>query len=176
MMARASAPVDGVFLSCTNLATLDIVAPLEAALGLPVMSSEPWCLAYAAPCRARDAGPAPGAAVCKDSQRAEAALGLGVPYRPIKKQPQAFAPSAGTTSRRPGLLARDSVLSAQTPPAHRAQAPGESDMTASATVELTDLKLETSIGVYGAGDVVPRAHLRGPQIGHRSRQGADPAR
>jgi len=39
MMAIASAPVDGVFLSCTNLATLDIVAPLEAALGLPVMSS-----------------------------------------------------------------------------------------------------------------------------------------
>lgn len=32
-------------------------------------------------------------------------------------------------------------------------------MTASATVELTDLKLETSIGVYGAGDVVPRAHI-----------------
>ncbi|WP_370295880.1 aspartate/glutamate racemase family protein [Poseidonocella sp. HB161398] len=31
--------IDGVFLSCTNLRTLGIIAPLEAALGLPVLSS-----------------------------------------------------------------------------------------------------------------------------------------
>jgi len=31
--------LDGVFLSCTNLRTLDILAPLEAELGLPVLSS-----------------------------------------------------------------------------------------------------------------------------------------
>lgn len=33
------APVDAIFLSCTNLRTLDIIAPLEAELGLPVVSS-----------------------------------------------------------------------------------------------------------------------------------------
>ncbi|EAR50254.1 Asp/Glu/Hydantoin racemase family protein [Oceanicola granulosus HTCC2516] len=33
------ADVDGLFLSCTNLATLDVLAPLEARLGMPVMSS-----------------------------------------------------------------------------------------------------------------------------------------
>lgn len=37
-LARRS-PLDGVFLSCTNLRTLDILAPLEAELGLPVLSS-----------------------------------------------------------------------------------------------------------------------------------------
>lgn len=31
--------VDGLFLSCTNLDTLDIIAPLEAETGLPVLSS-----------------------------------------------------------------------------------------------------------------------------------------
>lgn len=31
--------VDALFLSCTNLRTLDIIAPLELALGLPVLSS-----------------------------------------------------------------------------------------------------------------------------------------
>lgn len=31
--------VDAIFLSCTNLNTLDIIAPLEAATGLPVLSS-----------------------------------------------------------------------------------------------------------------------------------------
>lgn len=31
--------VDGVFLSCTNLDTLDTIAPLEARFGLPVLSS-----------------------------------------------------------------------------------------------------------------------------------------
>jgi maleate isomerase len=30
---------DGIFLSCTNLNTLDIIAPLQAATGLPVLSS-----------------------------------------------------------------------------------------------------------------------------------------
>jgi len=33
------APTDAVFLSCTNLQTLDIIAPLEARLGVPVISS-----------------------------------------------------------------------------------------------------------------------------------------
>jgi maleate isomerase len=31
--------VDGLFLSCTNLRTLDVIASLEAALGRPVLSS-----------------------------------------------------------------------------------------------------------------------------------------
>ena len=31
--------LDGIFLSCTNLRTLDIIPPLEAELGLPVLSS-----------------------------------------------------------------------------------------------------------------------------------------
>ena len=35
----AQAPVDAVFLSCTNLRTLDIIDPLERALGIPVISS-----------------------------------------------------------------------------------------------------------------------------------------
>lgn len=35
----ASAPCDAVFLSCTNLRTLDVIAPIEAAVGMPVLSS-----------------------------------------------------------------------------------------------------------------------------------------
>lgn len=35
----SQAPTDAVFLSCTNLQTLDIIAPLEARLGVPVISS-----------------------------------------------------------------------------------------------------------------------------------------
>lgn len=35
----AEAPCDAVFLSCTNLRTLDVIAPIEAALDLPVLSS-----------------------------------------------------------------------------------------------------------------------------------------
>lgn len=35
----AKAPCDAVFLSCTNLRTLDVIAPIEAELGLPVLSS-----------------------------------------------------------------------------------------------------------------------------------------
>jgi len=35
----ARSDVDGVFLSCTNLRSLDIIAPLEAELGCPVLSS-----------------------------------------------------------------------------------------------------------------------------------------
>lgn len=35
----ADAQVDGLFLSCTNLRTLDVVAPLEAELDIPVLSS-----------------------------------------------------------------------------------------------------------------------------------------
>ncbi len=38
-------PLDGLFLSCTNLRTLDILAPLSAELGLPVLSSN-QCLAW----------------------------------------------------------------------------------------------------------------------------------
>lgn len=34
-----SGDIDGVFLSCTNLRSLDVIAPLEDALGLPVLSS-----------------------------------------------------------------------------------------------------------------------------------------
>ena len=33
--------VDGVFISCTNLRTRQIIAPLEAELGLPILSSNP---------------------------------------------------------------------------------------------------------------------------------------
>jgi maleate isomerase len=33
------AQVDALFLSCTNLRTLDVIAPLEQALGVPVLSS-----------------------------------------------------------------------------------------------------------------------------------------
>ncbi len=33
------APVDAVFLSCTNLRALDVVAPLEQRLGVPILSS-----------------------------------------------------------------------------------------------------------------------------------------
>ena len=35
----AKGGIDGVFLSCTNLDTLDIIAPLRTELGLPVLSS-----------------------------------------------------------------------------------------------------------------------------------------
>ncbi|GAB5446543.1 maleate cis-trans isomerase family protein [Gymnodinialimonas sp.] len=35
----AKAPCDAIFLSCTNLRTLDVIAPVEAELGLPVLSS-----------------------------------------------------------------------------------------------------------------------------------------
>ena len=33
------AVVDGIFLSCTNLRTMDLICPLEAELGMPVLSS-----------------------------------------------------------------------------------------------------------------------------------------
>ena len=33
------AQVDGIFLSCTNLRTLDLITQLEAALNMPVLSS-----------------------------------------------------------------------------------------------------------------------------------------
>lgn len=39
------APLDGVFLSCTNLRTLDILNPLAREIGLPVLSSN-QCLAW----------------------------------------------------------------------------------------------------------------------------------
>lgn len=44
--AVALADCDGVFISCTNVRTLDIVASLEADLGLPVLSSN-LCLIWA---------------------------------------------------------------------------------------------------------------------------------
>ena len=34
-----NAEVDGLFISCTNLRTLDVIGPLEDALGVPVLSS-----------------------------------------------------------------------------------------------------------------------------------------
>lgn len=43
-IARRTA-LDGVFLSCTNLRTLDILAPLSRELGMPVLSSN-RCLAW----------------------------------------------------------------------------------------------------------------------------------
>ncbi|MCC0062798.1 MAG: aspartate/glutamate racemase family protein [Defluviimonas sp.] len=49
-IARAG-DIDGVFLSCTNLRTLDVIAPLEDELGLPVLSSNlvmAWDMARAA--------------------------------------------------------------------------------------------------------------------------------
>ena len=39
------APLDGLFLSCTNLRKLDVLAPLSADLGVPVLSSN-QCLAW----------------------------------------------------------------------------------------------------------------------------------
>ncbi len=39
------APLDGLFLSCTNLRTLDLLDPLAAELGIPVLSSN-RCLAW----------------------------------------------------------------------------------------------------------------------------------
>ncbi|MEM6371222.1 MAG: Asp/Glu racemase [Pseudomonadota bacterium] len=39
MMAQTDADVDAVFLSCTNLRTLDVIAGLQDHLGLPVLSS-----------------------------------------------------------------------------------------------------------------------------------------
>lgn len=50
--------VDGVFLSCTNLDTLDVIAPLQAATGLPVLSSN-LVLAWHM-CRLAGAAPATG--------------------------------------------------------------------------------------------------------------------
>lgn len=38
-MMESGGDVDAVFLSCTNLRTLDVIAPLEDRLGLPVLSS-----------------------------------------------------------------------------------------------------------------------------------------
>jgi len=37
----AGADVDGLFLSCTNLRTLDVIAPLQDRFGVPVLSSNP---------------------------------------------------------------------------------------------------------------------------------------
>ncbi|OAN77430.1 Asp/Glu racemase [Jannaschia sp. EhC01] len=47
----AQAPCDAVFLSCTNMRTLDVIAPIEAELGLPVLSSNlvlAWHMAHLA--------------------------------------------------------------------------------------------------------------------------------
>ncbi|MBC7145144.1 MAG: aspartate/glutamate racemase family protein [Thioclava marina] len=51
--------IDGVFLSCTNLRTLDIIAPLEAELGMPVLSSNQvlgWHMAHLSGARIAAAG------------------------------------------------------------------------------------------------------------------------
>lgn len=56
---RDSAP-DAVFLSCTNLQTLEIIAPLERELGVPVVSSNlalAWEMAQALPDRIEIAAP-----------------------------------------------------------------------------------------------------------------------
>jgi maleate isomerase len=62
-LARRST-LDGVFLSCTNLRTLDILGPLERELGLPVLSSNQvlaWHMAACAGLGRPGAGPvAPG--------------------------------------------------------------------------------------------------------------------
>ncbi|KKK48836.1 hypothetical protein LCGC14_3141130, partial [marine sediment metagenome] len=39
LVAEADAAIDGLFLSCTNLRTLSVIEPLEARLGIPVLSS-----------------------------------------------------------------------------------------------------------------------------------------
>lgn len=39
MALAAEGGIDGLFLSCTNLRTLDLIAPLEEATGLPILSS-----------------------------------------------------------------------------------------------------------------------------------------
>lgn len=57
----ASIGAEAIFLSCTNLRTLDIIAPLETELGIPVLSSNQvlaWHMAQAA--RAPLAADAPG--------------------------------------------------------------------------------------------------------------------
>ena len=46
----ASIEAEAIFLSCTNLRTLDIIAPLESELGIPVLSSNQvlaWHMAQA---------------------------------------------------------------------------------------------------------------------------------
>ncbi|QQA41563.1 aspartate/glutamate racemase family protein [Pelagovum pacificum] len=52
--------VDAVFLSCTNLRTFEIIAPLEAELGVPVLSSNSvfgWAMARDLPTWSRPHGP-----------------------------------------------------------------------------------------------------------------------
>lgn len=54
------AETDAIFLSCTNLRTLDIIAPLERELGLPVLSSNQtlgWSLAQHLPAPQIATGP-----------------------------------------------------------------------------------------------------------------------
>ncbi|MGO4916101.1 maleate cis-trans isomerase family protein [Pseudogemmobacter sp. W21_MBD1_M6] len=58
-LARRS-DLDGVFLSCTNLRTLDILEPLKAELGLPVLSSNQvlaWHMAQLAGLKLPQLGP-----------------------------------------------------------------------------------------------------------------------
>jgi maleate isomerase len=38
-LAEQDKSIKGIFLSCTNLRTLEVIAPLEAETGLPVLSS-----------------------------------------------------------------------------------------------------------------------------------------
>ncbi|MEL6766580.1 MAG: Asp/Glu racemase [Pseudomonadota bacterium] len=56
----AEGGTEALFLSCTNLRTLDIIAPLEAATGLPVLSSNlvlAWHMAHLARIETAVAGP-----------------------------------------------------------------------------------------------------------------------
>lgn len=65
-VTAAKAPCDAVFLSCTNLRTLDVIAPIEAALGVPVLSSNlvlAWHMARLAGLEA----PHFKAALCKEA-------------------------------------------------------------------------------------------------------------
>ena len=39
LIGQSDTPVDALFLSCTNLRAIDVIEPLEAALGMPVLTS-----------------------------------------------------------------------------------------------------------------------------------------
>ncbi|WP_228254982.1 maleate cis-trans isomerase family protein [Ornithinimicrobium avium] len=57
--AAATTPCDAVFVSCTNLRTYDLVAPLERELGVPVLTANQvtmWATALLAGLRARGPG------------------------------------------------------------------------------------------------------------------------
>ena len=60
LMRGADTSVDGLFISCTNLRTLDIIDPLEDALGVPVLTSNQvlaWHMMHVAGLRASSSAP-----------------------------------------------------------------------------------------------------------------------